>query len=230
MTTLPPSPPPLVPEQGRSCFATGCLAIAIAVISLVAIAGVGGWYLYGKAISLFTSPQPVGLRITEPTVGNFRAAEEKLNRLRQATANNQETVVEFGAADFNTLFARDPNFIGARNKARIAICDSTVTVELSAPLDSIRLPNLKGRWFNGSARFGFGLVLGQFVFDPKSGEANGYGLPPEFLRAIAPSFNKSFNESFQRELNKNEQGRLFWKRIKIISVEGDKLVVTTQRS
>jgi hypothetical protein len=145
---------------------------------LLAIVGVGGWYLYGKAISLFTSPQAVDVRMIEPTAGNFRAAEEKLNRLRQATANNQETVVEFSAADFNTLIARDPNFIGARNRARIAISDSIVTVELSAPLNSIRMPNLKDRWFNGSARFGFGLVLGQFVFDPKSGEANGHELPP----------------------------------------------------
>jgi hypothetical protein len=228
VNTLPPSPPPLVPK-GRSCFATGCLSIAIAVILLVAIIGGGGWYLYGKAVSRFTSPQPVDIGIIQPTTADFRAAEEKLDRLRQATANNQEIVVEFTAVDFNTLIARNPNFIGIRNRARIAISDSVISVELSAPLNPRALPKLKGRWFNGTARFGFGLVLGQFVFDPKSAEADGHELPQQFLAAFAPSFNKSFNESFQRELNKNEQGRIFWSRVKTIGVEGDKLVVTTQR-
>jgi hypothetical protein len=226
-------PPPLhspPPKPRAGCFATGCLTLVVAFIVLAAILGAGCWYLYGKGVSLFTAPQSVEIAIPEPTAADFRAAEEKLNRLRQATANDQETSVEFSAADLNALIARDPNFVGIKNRARIAISDSVLNVELSASLNSIPLPKLKGRWFNGTARFGCGFVLGQFVFDPKSLEANGHALPKEFLSAFGPSFNKSFNESFQRELQKNQQGSMFWKRIKTIELEGDRLVVTTQRS
>src|SRR5438128_571522 len=82
-------------------------------------------------------------------------------------------------AEMNAMIAREPLFAELNNRARIAIADSIMTVEMSVPLDSAPLPKLKGRWFNGIGRFGFNFNFGQFAFEPKSGEANGRSLPEE---------------------------------------------------
>jgi hypothetical protein len=224
----PPSYPPPVPREGMGCFGKGCLIAIVIGLFLVAVVGGGGWYLYSKAVNLFTASQPIDVRVEEPSDAVSQAAEQKLNRLRAATSNNEEATIGFSAADLNALIARDPGFRGARNRARIAIADSVVIVDLSAPLDSAPLPKLKGRWLNGTAHFGFSFAQGQFVFDAKSILANGHDVPQEFLGTI-PSFTKSFNDSFRRGLQKNSQGSAFWGRIKTIGVEGDKLVITTQR-
>ena len=103
------------------------------------------------------------------------------------------------------------------------------TVEMSAPLDSAPLPKLRGRWLNGGARFGFSFSLGEFAFEPKWAEANGHSFPEEFFAAFTPSFNRRFNDGFRREGEKNDQAALFWKHIKTIAVDRDRLVVATQR-
>jgi hypothetical protein len=222
--------PPLPRQEGAGCFAKGCLILVIGGIVLVGVVAAGAWYFYGQAIALFTSPQPTDIRMEQPTDADFQAAEQKLNRLRQATANNEGTTLEFSAADLNTLIARDPGFAGVRNRARVTMANSMMTLDLSAPLDSVPLPKLKGRWFNGTARFGFSFAFGEFVFDPRFAETNGHVLPNAFFTGFTPSFNRSFNDGFRRGLEKNEQGAVFWKRIKMIGLDGDRLVVTTQRT
>jgi hypothetical protein len=223
-------PPPLPRQKGAGCFAKGCLIIVIAGIVLLGLGGIGAWFLYGKAIALFTASEPTDIRIEQPTDADLRAAEQQLNRLRQAIANNEEIRVEFTGTDVNTLIARDPGFVGMKNRVRVAIADSVMTLELSAPLNSVPLPKLKGRWFNGTARLGFSFALGQFVFDPRSVEANGRVLPAEFFAGFTPPFNRSLNDSFRQSLEKNEQQATFWKRIKTINIDGDKLVIVTQRT
>jgi hypothetical protein len=86
---------------------------------------------------------------------------------------------------------------------------------------------LKGHWFNASASFGFAYAFGIFRVDLRSAEANGHQLSDEFLSSFGSSFSQSFNKSFQDKLRKNN-GTEFWNHVKTISLEGDKLVVTTQ--
>jgi len=222
------TPPPLPRQEGMGCFAKGCLVVVVGIL-LVGVVGVGAWFFYGKAVAVFTFAQPADIRIEQVSDADLGAAEQKLNRLRQATANNEETTVEFTAAELNALIAREPLFAGMRNRVRVAIADSIMALEMSVPLDSAPLPNLKGRWFNGTARLGFSFVLGQFVFDPKSGESNGHSLPEEFFTGFTPSFNRNFNDGFRRGMEKNEQSANFWKRVKTIGLDRDKLVIVTQR-
>lgn len=211
------------------CFAKGCLIVVIVGGLLIGAIGIGAWFLYGKAVAGFTSPRPADVRIEQVTDADLGAAEQKLNRLGQATANNEETTVEFTAAELNALIAREPLFAGMKNRVRVAIADSIMTLEMSVPLDSTPLPKLKGRWFNGTARLGFSFVLGQFAFDPKSGETNGHTLPEEFFTGFTPTFNSSFSDGFRRGMEKNEQSANFWKHVKTIGLDRDKLVIVTQR-
>lgn len=211
------------------CFATGCLVVVIGGTLLIGALGVGAWFLFGRAVATFTSPQPVDVRIENVSDVDLRTAEEKLNRLGDAAANNQETTVEFTANELNAMIAREPLFAELNNHVRVGIADSIMTLEVSAPLGQAHLPKLKGRWFNGTARVGFSFGNDDFLFELKSGEANGHSLPSEFFIGFAPTFNRTLNEAFHDELEKDNQAAIFWKHIKTISLSGDKLVVSTQR-
>ncbi len=226
------------PKQGMGCFARGCLILVIVSLFLLIAGGIGGWWIYGKAISSFTSDHPANIQVDQPTSAAFQQAEAKLAQLRSAVRNKTETTTEFSAADLNALIARDPAFAGVRGKMRVNMVGDEMILDLSVPLDTITLPKLKGRWFDGRAQFQFVYDLGQFSFTAHWLEAKGHriesngspGFSSSFLQSFGLSFTKSFNQSFHQAEEKNEQGRGFWKQIKTLSVQNGQLVVITQAS
>ncbi len=211
------------------CFAKGCLTVLVIGFLLI-VAGIGtSCYLYVKMVNNLTSPASTDVQVAPPSESQFQAAESSMERLRTAVADNKETTVEFTAADLNALVARDPAFSDWRGKIRIEIADSTMTIAVSAPLHPIPLPRLKNRWFNGTARLSFTYEAGTFSFDIKSAEANGHQLPDILLSdSSLSSFNESMNRSFWNDVRDNGHGAEFWDHVKKMSLEGDKLVVTTQ--
>jgi hypothetical protein len=208
------------------CFAKGCLTVLI--IGFVLIAGGIGttWYLYVRMVNNLTSPAPADVQVAPPSESQFQAAENSMERVRTAGANNKETTVEFTAADLNALFARHPDFEDLRGRVRIEIADSTMTIAVSAPLRSIPLPRMKKRWFNGTARFSFTYDSGAFRFDIKSAEAGGHQVPDIFLSSF--DFDESMNRDFLNELRSNDHDSEFWDHVKTMRLVGDKLVVTTK--
>lgn len=210
------------------CFAKGCLTVLIIGFLLIA-GGIGTtWYLYVKTVNNLTSPAPVDVQVAPPSESQYQAAENTMERLRTAIADNKETTVEFTAADLNALFARDSDFEDLRGRVRIEIADSTMTVALSAPLHSIPLPKMRKRWFNGTARFSFTYDSGTFRFDLKSAEAGGHEVPDIFLSNFNSSFDESMNRSFLNELKSDDHDSEFWDHVKTMRLVGDKLVVTTK--
>ena len=237
METPPPSPllpqssPPIQAKRGMGCFAIGCLSAIIILVLLLIVGAGGGWFVYSKAVNAFTSDQPANVAIEEPTDTQLHAANAAIARLREATMGNEKATVEFSETDVNTLIAHDPAFARMRGKTRIKIDDSIVTVEMSAPLDRIPLPKLKGRWFNGIVRLRFSYMDNEFVFDGQSAIANGHDLDLSgaFFSSFNRSFNQSFNDGFHRGLEQDRQGTTFWKHIKSITVEKSRLVVETRQ-
>jgi len=213
------------------CFAVGCLSAIIVLVLLLIVGGAGGWFLYSKAVNTFTSDQPAHVAIEEPTDTQLRAAKATISRLRETATRNEKETIDFSETDLNTLIAHDPAFAKIRGKARVKIDDSIVTVEMSAPLDGIPLPKLKGRWFNGTVRLRCSYIDNEFVFDGQSAIANGHDLDlsGSFFSSFNRSFNQSFNDGFRRGLEKDSQAATFWKHIKGITVEKSRLVVETRQ-
>jgi hypothetical protein len=221
----PSIPPPPPPRSG--CFGKGCIALLIAAFLLFILVIGGAWFACNYIIRTFTETNARSVQIEQASPQEMQLAEAKMDTLRSAIRNRQETTVAFTAADLNTLIAKDPGFSGARGRAHFAIGNSTVSLDLSAPLDSMSLKLLKSHWFNGRVQFGVSYVDDEFTFDIKSAEANGHRVPralfsPEFSR----SFSRSFNESFHRESHRRSDD--LWRHLKMISVQDDKLVVTTR--
>ncbi len=169
------------------------------------------------------------VRIEQPTEAQFQAAESTRARLDEAIAFNAETTVEFTSADLNALLARDEDFRELRGRARVDIADSMMTIALSVPLDSVPLPKLRKRWFNGTAHFGFTYSSGEFEVDLESLEAGQNRLPREFLSSeFMTFFNDGLNDAFANDLRNGTWDPEFWSRVKTMSLQGDKLVVTTK--
>jgi hypothetical protein len=227
-----PPPPPAYyppPRQGMGCFAKGCLTVLILGFLLIAAIVGGGWYFYKTTFNNLTSPVPADVRLETPTPEVIQQADAANARLDAAIARNQETSVEFTGPELNSLVSRDSDLSFLRDRTRIDISDSIMTVAMSAPLAGLPWPGLKGRWFNGTLRFSLAYENGQFQIDIKSAEANGHEFPSYFLSNFNSSFNESMNKGFHNELRTNERGTKFYNHVKSMSLRGNKLVVTTRR-
>src|SRR5256884_3910350 len=223
MQTPPPAP------RGMGCFAKGCLTLIIVVLVLGAVLIGGSFFVVNRAIHIFTATEPAQIQMRPATSAELQGAEAKLDTLRSAVRNHQEATIEFNANEINALITNEPEFRGARGHMRVAISNSIASLDVSAPLDSMHWKRLKGRWFNGNIEFGFSYVDDNFNFDVRSAEANGHQFPRAILTSdFMQSFNRSFNESFQRESAKHAEANNLWRHIKMASLQGDKLVVTTR--
>jgi hypothetical protein len=214
---------------GMGCFAKGCLSLIIAGLVLVAVFVGGTFFVLNRALNAFTSTQSVQIQVRQATPAERQVAKAKLDTLRSAARNHQEATIEFNADEINALIANEPEFRGARGHMRVAIANSIASLDVSAPLDSMHWKRLKGRWFNGNIELGFSYVDDNFNFDVRSAEANGHQFPRAILTSdFLQSFNRSFNESFHRESAKHAEANNLWRHIKMASLQGDKLVVTTR--
>jgi hypothetical protein len=216
------------PRQGTGCCAKGCLTLLILGFIFIAVIVGGGWYLYKNTLANLTSPVPADVRLETPTPAQIEESEKTRDRMEAAIAKNEETTVEFTGPELNALLSRDPDLSFLRNRTRIEISNSIMTVTISAPLDSLPWPGLQGRWFNGTIRLKVSYSSDTFHTELKSAEANGHELPDYFLGSFNSSFDNSFNRSFRDEVQKNENGSEFWSRVKTMSLEGDKLVIVTK--
>ncbi|HSP44699.1 MAG TPA: hypothetical protein VLO30_01775 [Chthoniobacterales bacterium] len=216
------------PRSGVGCFAKGCLTVLILGFLFIAIVGGGSWYFYKKTFNNLTSTGPVDVRAETPTPAQTKSAEDSHARLDEAIARNQETSVEFTGPELNHLLAHNSDLDFLRGRTQIDIADSTMTVAMSAPLDTLPWPGLKGRWFNGTLRFSMNYGSGIFQLDLKSAEANGHQFPSAFLSRFNSSFNESMNKAFREALARNDEGNEFWNHVKSMSLQGDKLIVSTK--
>ena len=210
------------------CFAKGCLTVLVLGAFFLLAIGVGGWFIYKKTLNNLTSYSPGEVRVEPPTPAQVQSAETTRTRLDEAIARNQETTVEFTGPELNHLLASNPDLDFLRGRSRIEIADSTMTVALSAPLTRLHLPGLKGRWFNGTVRFTMSYSSGVFQCDILSAEANGNQFPSTFLSGFNNTFNDAMNEAFQEALDRNDRSHDFWSHVSRMTLQGDKLIITTK--
>jgi hypothetical protein len=210
------------------CFAKGCLTVIVLGAFFLAAIGVGGWFIYKKTVNNLTSYSSGDVQVEPPTPAQIQSAESTRARLDEAIAKNQETTVEYTGPEINYLLARNTDLEFLRGRSRIEIADSVMTVTLSAPVTRVRLPGLKGRWFNGTIRFSMTYASGKFELEIISAEANGNELHSSFLSAFNSTFSESMNEAFEEALDQNERGHEFWSHVKTMSLQGDKLIITTK--
>ena len=208
------------------CFAKGCLTILI--LGFICLAGVigTGWYVFHKlATNNLISDSPISVPLEQPSEAQYQAAESSLTKLKTAASEHREETVYFSAGDLNALLARDPDFRDLEGHARIDIANSAVTVTLSAPLNGFVWSSKKRRWFNGIVRFTGRYEDGEFDINVDSARGGEYDVPDYILSHMNRNISQLMTENaddWRRELGVD------LRHVKRISIEGDKLVVTTR--
>jgi hypothetical protein len=208
------------------CFAIGCLTVLVVGFLMIAVVGVGGWWFYKTTFKSLTSSGPSDVRIEAPTPEVVQKAEGSKARLDQAIARNEETTIELTGPELVVLLSRDADLDFLRDRTRIDISHSIMTVTLSAPLRALHWPGMKDRWFNGTVRFGMTYANGEFEVDVQSAEANGREFPDIFVSGFNNSFTEAMNEAFQNARGRHDND--FWNHVKTMKLEGDKLVLSTK--
>jgi hypothetical protein len=207
------------------CFATCCLSLII--VGFVCIAGMlgTGWYFYHKLVSnKIISDAPIAIQLDQPTEAQYQAAEISLEKLKTASNENREETVSFTGADLNALLARNPDFRDFEGHARVEIADSVMTVSLSAPLN-IFWGSSKRRWFNGIVRFTGRYENGEFQLDIRSARGGEYEVPESILSQL----NKNFSETLTDNTDDwRRSSGVDLRRVKRMTIEGDKLIITTK--
>jgi hypothetical protein len=210
------------------CCAKGCLTFLVLGFLCLAVVMGGGWYVYHKlATNNLISYAPAAVPLEQPSDAQYRAAENSLARVKSANTSSREVTVAFTAADLNALMAKDPSFRDLEGHARVDIQNSAMTITLSVPLDSLEWSSMKGRWFNGTIRFGGAYENGELRIKIESARGGDYEIPGFILSSMNSAINKALREN-SRDWQKDDFGEDFWKHVKSIRLEGDKLVVTTQ--
>src|SRR3982751_1995342 len=216
-------PPPR--RSGMGCFGACCLSVL--VLGFICIVGAlgTGWYFYHKlASNNIISDSPTSVVLEQPTDAQYQAAETSLDRLKAANNERREETVAFTAADLNALLARHPDFHDLAGHARVDIADSVMTVSLSAPLDMLWSRG-KRRWFNGIVRFTGRYEDGDFQLNILSARGGDYDVPDYILSRLNSSVDEVITDNtdeWRRELGVD------LRRVKRMSIEGDKLIVTTK--
>lgn len=208
------------------CFAIGCLTVLVVGFLMIAVVGVGGWWFYKTTFKNLTSSGPSDVRIEAPTPEVVQKAESSKARLDEAIARNEETTIELTGPELVVLLSRDADLDFLRDRTRIDISNSIMTVTLSAPLRALKWPGMKDRWFNGTVRFGMTYANGEFEIDVQSAEANGREFPDIFVSGFNNTFTEAMNEAFHDTRRRNDHE--FWTHVKTMKLEGDKLVLTTK--
>jgi len=215
-------------SSGGCCCGAGCLTIFLVAMLGVALIIGGAWYLYGKTINSLTAGAPVAVQLETPSEAQYAAANEKLTQVRNAQAGQQSVTVEFTAGDLNALIARHPDFTDLRRKARVAIANSILTLDVSVPLDDVPLPRMNGRWLNGSVNLALTYDEDRFDLNVRSLTANGREIESTFFDTMADWVNDTTNRSFDESQRDNPRFGELSENVKSMAVVGDKLVVTTK--
>ncbi|MEY2500703.1 MAG: hypothetical protein QOI07_1037 [Verrucomicrobiota bacterium] len=208
------------------CFAKGCLTILI--LGFLCIAGVIGtsWYVFHKlASNNLISDAPTPVQLEQPTEAQYQGADTSFAKLKAAANERREETVAFTAADLNALLARHSDFRDLSGHARVEIADSTMTISLSAPLDGFLWSSKKRRWFNGIVRFTGGYENGEFQINIDSARGGEYEVPDYILSRVNKNLSRVISDNTDEW--RHEAG-IDLRRVKRMSIKGDKLIVTTK--
>ena len=207
------------------CFGACCLTtLIVGFICLVCVVGTGFYVFHKLASNNIISDSPTSVVLEQPTDAQYQAAETSLNRLKTASYEHREETIVFTAADLNALLARHPDFHDLEGHARVDIAESVMTVSLSAPLD-VFWSSKKRRWFNGIVRFSGRYDDGDFQLNILSARGGEYEVPDYILSRMNNSVGEAITDNadeWRRELGVD------LRRVKRMSIEGDKLIVTTK--
>ena len=136
-------PPP--PQRGMGCFAKGCL-ILVAFFVLLGLAFIGGTYVAVRYLRAEYFPTTrASLPAPPPDEQLQQDVRARWDAFERTAHAHQPARIELTADDINALIASEAVL---RGKGHVSIEDNIAHLQVSVPLDELRLRWLRGHYLN----------------------------------------------------------------------------------
>jgi hypothetical protein len=185
------------PRKEHGCFFYGCIAASVLAILLLIALVVGGYLFYQgmlKIINQYTSPTPVELPKVEMPQEDREALHKRFDAFKEAVDKGEDTApLVLSGDELNVLLADNAAVAG---KVYFIIEGDKLKGQVSLPLDALRLPGVKGRYFNGKATFLASLTEGHLIVMVDSAEVNGQPISDQVMAGLR---NKNLAEDVAKD-------------------------------
>jgi len=177
------------PPRQRGCFFYGCIIASILLVLVLALIGVGAFFLYrfvGQVVEQYTATAPRDLPKVEMPAGQRDSLKKRVEEFRKAVNEGRaaEPLV-LTSDDLNALIEEEPNLKG---KIYVKIEGDDLKGQISFPLEMFSkapgLGMLKGRYLNGEADLKASLDNGILIVTLDSLEVNGMRPPPDVMTKL----------------------------------------------
>jgi hypothetical protein len=176
------------------CFFTGCLGAVAALVLVVVVALVGGYFLINSYLDDFTDSKPIVFNETLLSAEEEVTLKEKWSNFKvQKSLELPTDPMELDADQLNHLIRTDPDFSALKDKVHVQIEDTTVRTDISIPASMVKevfpnIPNvgmIQNRYFNASAVVELRLVRNELAIYLMSLDMAGdKKIPDEYLNRL----------------------------------------------
>ena len=181
-------------QSKYGCFFTGCLGAVAALILVVVVISVGGYYFVKNYLDDYTDSKPLVFQEKLLSAEEDAELKDKWNTFKtQKSLELPTDPIELNADQLNHLIRTDPDFSPLKNKVHIQIQDTTVRTDVSIPASMVtevfpNIPNvsmIKNRYFNGSAVLNLRLANNELAIYLESlTMEGGKKIPDEYLNRL----------------------------------------------
>jgi len=182
----------MIKEKSQSkygCFLTGCLGAVAALILVVVVVAVGGYYVFKNYLNDYTDTKPLVFQERLLSAEEDADLKDKWTTFKMQKSLDLPTdPMELDADQLNHLIRTDPDFSPLKDKIHVEIENTTVRTDVSIPASMVKevfpnLPNLdmiKRRYFNAREVLNLGLVNNELAITLESLDmAGGKKIPDE---------------------------------------------------
>jgi hypothetical protein len=203
-----------------NCLIYGCASMVVIGIIGAVLIGFGTKYFLDQLRDEYTDDAPVELAVVEVSDSErdslIASVDTWMEALDEGATTEPLTLTDH---DINVLIQHHEELEGFSDKVFITIKDSTITGDVSVPLEEV--PGLSGRYFNGSADFEIALDrMGRLSVYATAASLKGKPIPDNFMQGMK-------NENLAKDVSRNNPDiQESLDKIEFIEVVDGKIIIT----
>jgi len=176
------------PPQQRN--RRGCLFYALvvsgALVLLVLLALVSGYYGLRKAVNTITERAPVALPQVQVSDDETAMIKKKVDAFRENVRTHAPaSPLKLTDREINALIVSSPEFKQLKDKVRVKIENGQLRGQISLPLAETGVGFLEGRYLNGTGTISVQLDGGRLTVSLADVQVNGKPLPATWMKRLS---------------------------------------------
>ncbi len=210
-----PAPPAKKGLPALAWVGIGCGGLLLLTIIAVTIISI----VFFRWMGTFMADDPMQFEEVTASQEEVQTLLDRFDGFKTALEGNQDAEpLRLTGRDLNLLVAHHPDWLPFQDIVFFEISDGQLGGMLSLPLGEF-IPNLQGKYLNGSGQFKIGLHQGDLDIFLQELEVNGQSLPEEFMRDLR-------REDFYDANSTDPEVDRLIQQLDTIEVEGNEIIIT----